>query len=243
MRTWLLALLYLAGPGLAWAWYHLGSRPPSVRHVLRPRPVVAGYTFDAQPVGAAAIETLATTNLINGSFRRGDEAFTVFAADWRAETAREMSVVQHTPDICWVGAGFRVLELGQPRSVTLELSGKPVPFECRVFQAPGAEVPEMTVWSTLVGGRFLEEGFRFSANTSTNNLGGEGALDRARVRGANMFLRALRLREPSNGSKQFVRFSLPVRDDWRAALKAIETFAPLWLELEDRPDGPTGARP
>lgn len=245
MRIWWLTLLYLAGPGLAWAWYHLGTRPPALRQALRPRPAIPGYTFEPRPVGAAAIEILATTNLFNGAFRRGDESFAVFAADWRAETAREMSVVQHTPDICWVGAGFRVLEMGQPRAVTIPISGTPVPFECRVFQAPGqgAAPPEMTVWTTLVGGRFLEEGFRFDAGSATNQPGGPTSLERARLRGANMFLRALRLREPSNGSKQFVRFSLPIREDWPSTLRAIEAFAPLWLDLQQRLDGtPAGDR-
>lgn len=224
--------LFLTGPALAWAWYHVGTPPPEVTYSVHPREHLPGYTFVPEPVTARAIDMLATTNFINGHFTRDTTRITVFAAFWSAETAKQMSVVSHTPDVCWVGTGFTALDLGQPKMVTLPVEPTPITFECRLFSPPQGGSPELTLWCTLLGGRFLEEGFRFDGDIGIDRDMGAGFYGSSRKRAVNFFLRAITERTPSNAKKQFIRFSTSLDgEDWPEVLDQLKAFAVDWLEV------------
>lgn len=238
MRLIPIIALFLLGPAGAWAWFHLGTRPPEEVYEFVVRTDAPGLKFTPLPVGEKEMDVLATTNLVNGEFSDGNHKVTVFAAEWSGESAKELSVVQHTPDICWVRVGFTPVDVGQPPSRTFEIDGVPVPFECRVFEIQGRR--ELTFWCTLLSGQFHEEGARFRP-AAGSYTGGSGAAEqgiRARLLAGSQFLSAVTRRQAADGTKQFVRFSTPIDAGWEAAQMRIAAQIPAWLGVhkESRAD-------
>ena len=227
----LVAVIFVAAVAGPWAWFNVRTPIPEKWLVFHPQHELSGLVFKNEPVEAEARETLATTNLLNGIYYNSDHRFYAFAADWLAKDARQMSVVQHTPDICWVGAGFELVDLGQPTTIPVNFGGQTVPFECRIFKVPKSEHYEMVFWCTLVSGQILEEGNRFvsrpEAGTAEERHNANG-----RLRAAAQFVRTVTGRLRGDGSKQFVRFSAPVVKDWKATAETLKQFAQKWLELE-----------
>lgn len=252
-RSWFPVLVVLAlfamSVGGAWGWFHLFPRRFATRLQLEVRRQVPGYMLTNDVLTAEVLDTLAvsTNDLLSGGFIRAQdstvgstERFSVFYAGWSARSAKEMSVVMHTPDVCWVGAGAVPVALGQPEWVEIDLGGASAPFECRVFELqPGHR--EMTLWCTLVNGQVYGEAYRFAApgtpvpGTSATPDAARAQVDAGRRVGGNQFLHAVRQRVPGTGEKQFVRFSSPVDGrDWRRALERLKVFGTAWLRLEVR---------
>ena len=140
-----------------------------------------------------------------------------------------MSVIQHTPDICWVGGGAKPADLGQPETVEVEIAGKTILFECRIFRmSPGLPL-EMTIWCALASGQVVTEGGRFSGEYADEWDRKRKDIYFSRIRAMNMFAQAVSQRLRSTGSKQFVRLSTSVEGDWRMTLLKLKEFAPKWL--------------
>ena len=232
LSIWPMTGLFAAAIAAAWAWFHVGVTPPEKSYVFHTRSEIPGYKFTAVPVGEEAQAILATTNLVNGQFEGpGKDRYTVFAADWAAK-GKQMSVLGHTPEVCWVGAGFQLMTLGEPPFMEIQLGGERISLECRVFRTPDGRSLEMVVWGSLLSGQPLEEGFRFQPDR-TQGAGSTANMNmNARTRSLNSFLRTLVSRQPGDGTKQFVRFSTPVSGDWKEALQRLERFAGQWLDLE-----------
>ncbi|HTI71395.1 MAG TPA: hypothetical protein VMF06_15595 [Candidatus Limnocylindria bacterium] len=227
----LLAIIFalaLLGP---WAWFNVATPIPAKWLVFHAQTKMSGYNFKPEVVAEEALETLATTNIVNGVYFNANNRFYAFAADWLAKDARQMSVVQHTPDICWIGAGFELAELGQPTSISLDLQGETVPFECRVFRVPQSGHHEMVLWCTLVSGQVLEEGNRFASHEDNSSQWRRSEIN-GRLRAASQFVRTVSGRIRGDGSKQFVRFSAPVTTNWKDSLQMLSQFASKWLEVE-----------
>ena len=197
--------------------------------------------FTPEPVSEAAQDVLATTNLFNGTFTGdGGRRVSAFLGVWSAENSKEMSVVSHTPDICWVGAGWTPVMARHPDQIELEFDGVRLPFECRTFRAPGSLHEELTVWCTLVNGRVSGDTGRFVALPEPGARREERQAPQARRLAGNQFLESLKHRSAGNGEKQFVRFSIRLDGDWERSLRQLQEFGQQWLALEvKRP--PTGA--
>ena len=225
-----LFLLFLAPVVGSRLWF---SKPPEaaggtfVAHVATN---LAHYSFKPVPIDENAMETLATTNIVNGDFRKGTTRITAFAADWMSKQAQQMSVVQHTPDVCWIQTGFKAVDMGQPGMVRLQFGTNQIGFECRVMVPPGGR-PELTLWCTLLNGRPIEEGFRFSNADLMKETGGQTKLS-SRIRGFNMLLGALRTRTRADGTKQFLRLSTSVERSWKDSLAELQDFATEWVRFE-----------
>lgn len=216
-----------------WAWFNINPRQHEVSYLFRVNPTLAGYEFKADPVDITATEILATTNLFNGTFTRDSrERFTVFEADWLEKNAREMSVVQHTPDICWVNSGAKPLDLGQPETTEIELNGEKITFECRIYEMRGIYAPEMTLWCALASGQVITEGGRFTGDTTDQWNKLQNSAKANRSRSANTFFAAVKMRIGADGTKQFVRFSTAVQGDWRVTLVQLKEFARKWIRVE-----------
>lgn len=223
-------------------WFAGGDHPVDAGLRLGFRPELTGYQCRRVEPTPQEREILATTNLFTGVYTNaGPDRFMGFFADWSATTAREMVVVQHTPDICWAGAGATVAELPQPRKVTLTLGGQPIEFECRVFQLPGVSEPEATIWCTLVGGRLFAEGAPWAREADAGEAGPERQKAAARRKSMEAFFETVRSRTPGNGSKQFIRISAPVRRDVETAIRAIVGFGEQWLTVENESGAGRGA--
>ncbi|MBN8246927.1 MAG: exosortase-associated EpsI family protein [Verrucomicrobia bacterium] len=232
MRLVLINLLFWVAAGGAWAWYHVAPPEPPVRYRLTPRPEIPELRFTPDPVGEAAAEILATTNLVNGSFMaRNGTRITAFLGTWSAENSKELSVVSHTPDICWVGAGWTPVMGRHPDRVEIELDGVRLPFECRTFRAPGSLHEELTVWCTLVNGRVTGETGRFVAPVEAGSRREERWALQGRRLASSHFFDALKNRSAGRGDKQFVRFSTRLDGDWQRSLKELQSFGQQWLSL------------
>lgn len=220
---------------LPWAWFFAGAPVARESVRLQPRATVRGWSFVAEPVSATAREILATTNLLQGHFLHpgpGVTRVSVFAAEWRARDGQAMGVVQHTPDICWVGGGWVPVALGQPERSTLRLGEVTLPFECRAFAAPGGTRRELVLWCTLVSGAPLAEQDRWAMETDARQ-DRQSRLDWVGRRTAvNQFLSNLAARRPATGEKQFVRLSVPVQENWGEGLERLRAFATEWLAAE-----------
>lgn len=228
-----MAGVFVVAVAAGWAWFHVGITPPEKSYSIHAKEAVAGYKFKTIPVGDQAVETLATTNLLNGVFEgQGNDRYIVFAADWQAKGKKGMGVIAHTPEICWVGAGFSLTHIGEPAFMDVEISGEKVPFECRVFRTPDQRSVEMVAWCSVVSGQWLEEGFRYQPDRAQEGSAKERQADNSRVRGVNSFVRALKTRQPGDGTKQFVRFSTGVGADWKESYARLQRFAREWLEVQ-----------
>jgi hypothetical protein len=226
------ALFFLAVSG-SWAWFHVAPPAPPVRLSFTATTNISGFKFRPEPIGEQAADTLATTNLFNGTFYgpKG-ERVTAFMGEWRADNSKELSVVQHTPDVCWVGAGWTASANDHPSQVKFEFGDEQIPFEVRTFKPPGGGFRELTVWCTLVNGQVYGELSRFTpleANSSVSPKMKSNETARRLVGG--QFLNAVRGRTAGSGDKQFVRFSAPLSGDWRPVLRDLQAFAQQWLTL------------
>lgn len=156
---------------------------------------------------------------------------TAFMGTWSAANSKELSVVSHTPDICWVGAGWKVVTREHPDRIELDWNGTRIPFECRTFRAPGSLHEELTVWCTLVNGRVTGETGRFVPPVDPGAPRLERQAAPARRLAGSHFLDSLRHRSAGTGDKQFVRFSTRLQDDWSASVRELTEFGQQWLTL------------
>jgi exosortase len=229
---WLLAVVaasFLAALSGAWAWFNLGARAAPVRYAFQLHNPVLGYTFKPDPVPESAIESLETTNLLNGRFIGDNEEIIAFAANWGPEA--DLNVVHHTPDICWVGVGWRSLDIGQPKTVSLLLNGKEMPFECRVFISPNGLSKQLVIWCTLLGGVVLDEGLRWSTEQAGMTAKSRST-DAGRRVAMNHFVAVLKDRIPADRRKQFLRLSSSFAGDhWEAGLKRLESFITHFVDM------------
>lgn len=233
----LLTVLFFGATGGAWAWYHVAPKRFAVSYRFAATNAVSGWTFRPEPVAEQAVEILATTNLFNGTFytERG-ERVTVFMGTWDANNPKQLSVVGHTPDVCWVGAGWKPVVAGHPEKLPLRYGTNTIPFEARTFLTPDGRSRELTVWCTLVSGQLFEETARFElkdekAGASRLELRDSGARHTVKSK----FLKAVGDRIPGDGTKQFVRFSTSAGSDWSASYALLGRFGERWLQLEAAP--------
>ncbi len=248
--AWPVLVVFFAFAGVvagAWAWFHVAPRQYEASYSLRARAGVPSFTYTNVVLTDAVLEALSISSnlVVNGTFTRTarkSERITVFLATWLAKSAREMSVVQHTPDICWVAAGAVPMSLGQPAQLEVRVGETSFPFECRLFRL-GERDLELSIWCTLVNGQPQPElavGAGSAPRELTNTPTGfedksrraDGA---ARRQAGSQFLNAIRNRIPGSGQKQFVRLSAPVHgENWATALQSVSEFAGKWLEVEVR---------
>jgi hypothetical protein len=230
---WMFGLAVLG----TWIGVKFRIRPPENQLFFAGRTELPGYRFQAVPLGQRVVEALATTNLLNGHFFDSrSNRVSVFQADWKAGDGDGGMVFGHTPEICWVGGGFRTVRLGEPSQVFMEHAGHRIPFQCRILTHPGLPTPEITLWAACIDGRWDDVLLGLSAD-----MGKPGTTLRSYVRDVRRTLStrwaavrrvALQPFEVS-GPKQFVRLSLPVTHEWPAALADLERFSQAWLVPAD----------
>jgi hypothetical protein len=260
LRTVSFSLAFIVSVMGAWAWFNVLQPPAPGLPEIVAATNVPGFKFDLTTLPQTAIAILETPEYINGTFYQSahdgnpsmvEAGFRVFAANWSPRRLLGLGVVQHTPDICWVGAGWLPVDLGQPEQVELELlalvaDGRrnaprslKVPFECRAFRSPDGRSKELVMWCTLVGGHVLPESSRFRASkTAVSAHPAENDQERQFAAGrrlsADYFVQAVRKRLRAQGAKQFFRLSASVDGDCTRTLKSLKEFGLQWLAIESR---------
>lgn len=233
IAPFLLGAAFLGATGAAWAWFHVAPKQFELSYEFQPCLVIPGWTFVPEPISEGARETLATTNLFNGIFTNATgERVTIFMGTWDAGNPSQMSVVAHTPDVCWVGAGWTPAQGDYPEKLNLSFGTNSLRFELRAFATPDRRSLEMTAWCTLVNGQVFEEPSRFrvdddAAHTARRARGAPGGRHNALANLKN----AIGKRIPGSGSKQFVRFSTASDRHMQASIERLQSFSSKWLEL------------
>jgi hypothetical protein len=206
-------LFGLAVMGTAlWAW--IPWPPPQDPVFLKARQEIPGYRFQPIPLGQQVAETLATPDLLNGQFWDArSNRVSVFHASWQPGQGTGAVVFGHTPELCWVGAGFSTLHLGEPSQVSWGFSGGSIPFQCRILQHPVLAAPEITLWAACLDGHWDEIVYGSPPNMTEGPATLSAYLQESWrtvvTRGASV-RRLLKRPLTQNARKQFVRFSHPV---------------------------------
>jgi EpsI family protein len=105
---------------------------------------------DTEEMKRAVVEMLNYDEAILRTYRQKDRTVSVYIAYWRPAKFHPRLVAQHTPDVCWTGAGWRMSDVAQ-LIVPLGFGGQTVPGESRVFEQGGQRL-KVVYWH-LVGGR------------------------------------------------------------------------------------------
>ena len=238
------APVWMFGLAVLGTWIGVQSRirPPQNPVFFIGRTEMPGYRFQSVPLGQQVAEMLATTRLLNGHFFDSrSNRVSVFQADWK-DGEGDGNALGHTPEICWVGGGFRTVRQGEPSQVLVELAGHRVPFQCRILTHPGLPTPEITLWAACIDGRWDDVLLGPPAD-----MGKPDTTLRSYVRdvGRTLSTRWAAVRRVAlqpfaiSGPKQFIRLSLPVTHEWPSALADLERFAQAWLVPTPQGVGPT----
>jgi hypothetical protein len=232
----LLAALFFICVGGAWFWVWHGQPSQSEALWFEARTHLEGLPFTPEALDPGTLAKLGTTNIVNGRFTN-DSPFesAVFLASWTAENGRNISLVEHTPDLCWPFIGWRPVELGQPNQIDISFQSLAMPFECRIFESAGGTRRELVVWCSLLGGKVMPELdlLRLSPKASTERYSDHGSRSvtvRRRLK-ITQFIGLITHRLPTQGNRQMVRFSLPLNADWHEGLEQVAAFGPQWLGL------------
>jgi hypothetical protein len=209
-----------------------------------------GWNYHAIAIDSSAERLLVADRLINGEFRKPDRGavpIRVFGARRFKEDPKEIGLFVHTPDRCWVQGGWNLAPVS-PDHVEVELHGRKVGFERRVFQVMGQQ--ELVYFAGLVGGQTLP--YRLDHNFSVSRrVVASGANDR--VTQANRWndsvlwkrvVDSFLSRRPLLGPKQFLRISTPIQSgNIEAADQRLREMLPIWLKPEELPMTTPTARP
>ena len=175
-----------------------------------------GWDFHSGQVDAQAERLLVADQLTAAEFNpkgHPEEPVRVLSARRNREDPREIGLFVHTPDRCWVQAGWTLVPT-HPDLVQVDLQGRSIGFERRLFRI--GDRFELVYFTGLVAGQTLP--YRLDHNLSVSlRVLAEGAEDR--THGANRWNDSLLWRRvwdsflsrrPLLGPKQFLRVSTPV---------------------------------
>ncbi len=125
---------------------------------LLPNPdQIPGWTIEHQPIAdtpelrAKVDQELNYDDAIFAVYTKGNQRISVYVAYWSPGKMPHRLVATHTPDVCWVGAGWRATESSS--HLSLEVGG-PVktlkPCESRVMELNG-NTEHVLFWHLLDG--------------------------------------------------------------------------------------------
>ncbi len=229
-----LGVLFILATGGAWAWFNISPKQFPVSYHFNPRPDIPGWTFSPDPISEQARDILSTTNLFNGFYTNASGArITAFMGTWDANNPKQMGVVGHTPDVCWVGAGWEPVSGGHPDKINVRFGTNSIPFEARTFLTPDKRSRELTSWCTLVSGQvFAEEGRFELSDDAKAKVGAARRASGSRHSLRSKLTKSILERIPGTGAKQFVRFSTSSGGDPEASFALLQDFGAKWLELQ-----------
>ena len=213
------------------------------------QPQLNEWEFKEEMLSKSVMDRLGHGNIKNGFYinRKSGEKFSFFLGEWDPDNTRQMSVVSHTPDVCWVGAGWKPVNLGQPNKTIFKLaldseSESEIPvtkeklyfLETRVFEHALTHQKELAMWFTIIDGRIIDEPNLIDLENSENNLISAGktfAAFRNSQNSAHRFLTAMKERRTWSGKKLFYRVSVPVYEqNWELSYLNIKDWIPYWFK-------------
>jgi hypothetical protein len=200
------------------------------------------WSYVEIPLTKEVLNKLGNGEIKNGVFSNTQSGIQVryFLGKWDPSNPKQMAVVSHTPDICWVGAGWKPVNLGQPNT-TYILPGSSnsveeknndiigIEFQTRVFEHVLSKERELAMWCTLVDGRPIRE--PKVLNDSQTFLGKSvfkrvlGSFRNSQL-AVHRFYTALVERKAWTGPKSFLRISTPLnQNQWSSEYENLIEFA------------------
>jgi hypothetical protein len=225
--------------GLLWIfprfWYNqTGS---GARRWLSERKDVPGWSYRAIPVDESAEKILVADRMFSAEYTNslGTEIH-VFSAKRYDEKANEIGLFIHTPDRCWVEAGWRCDPEAEPSFKEVDLDGAPVTVERRVFDLKGRR--ELVYFFGMQDGRPLP--YRLDHYLSTSRrFSTQGDKKRELVRASDLHFwgrlwESFKSRREVRGPKQFVRVSTMLgAEEVGSADERLDNFLKQWLVPAD----------
>jgi hypothetical protein len=126
---------------------------------------VAGWTIVDEPIAQTAEMQRAVGELLNfddallRSYQRGALRFEVYAAYWKPGKMSERLVAGHTPDVCWVAAGWTPVSRGTPATLDEASADAWLPSggQYRVFKDTRGAERRVVFWH-VAGARRIDYG-------------------------------------------------------------------------------------
>lgn len=141
----------------------LGSRPPpekifygTVKDLLPTIDGLSGWTVEYHPIADTPEMKAKVTELLNyddavfAVYRKGTARLSVYIAYWAPGKMSHRLVAGHTPDVCWVGGGWKILEAKSKVVLTNGQSGRVLPAEKRAMAING-RIEHVVFWHLLDG--------------------------------------------------------------------------------------------
>jgi hypothetical protein len=157
--VWVAALVLLVGIGaVAFAGGRVRERTHrgSIIGVLPSAAELAGWSVEFIPVAdtpetqAKVAELLNYDEAVFAIFRKGTHRLSVYAAYWSPGKMPHRLVASHTPDVCWVVAGWKVLATHSNVVLVGSTGGPLMPGEQRTMMFAG-RVEHVVFWHLLDG--------------------------------------------------------------------------------------------
>jgi len=109
---------------------------------------------ESPEIKAAVAELLNYDDAIQFNYEKAGVSVMIYAAYWRPEKMSYRAIQSHTPDQCWIGAGWELKER-MPASVSYGEGSKSLPVAGRIFQLKGVEMK--VLFCHLLGGRVVQQ--------------------------------------------------------------------------------------
>jgi hypothetical protein len=135
--------------------------PPALKAALPTE--LAGWTTVDLPIADTAEMQRAVGELLNfddallRSYRRGGQQFDVYAAYWRPGKMSERLVAGHSPDVCWVAAGWSLMSWETPVALLVSGAWVPAAGQYRVFKDTRGSMRWVVFWH-VAGDRRIDYG-------------------------------------------------------------------------------------
>lgn len=129
----------------------------SVKDLLPTEAGMPGWKVEYLPIAdtpemqAKVSEILNYDDAVYAVYTKGSERISIYIAYWTPGKMSHRLVAGHTPDVCWVKAGWSVLDRGDSPTVRSAKASQILPGEWRVMALRGSK-EEVLFWH-IVGGK------------------------------------------------------------------------------------------
>lgn len=238
-RSWFSVLFFCLGILGPASWNYLPRKSLTDPVFITPRRHVQGFYFHEVRLSPKESDTLGTTNILNGHFfNTSSNRVSIFHAHWEPGTSSAPSAFGHTPELCWTGSGFRIVQLGQPTEVLLRLSDRFILFQCSIFTHPTLSKPEVVLWTAGMDGNWSDFNLKSYINFDINPPANISYIEKHRRSIAVQWALVSQMERnyfTRNSQKEFIRFSQSLNADWQTVVGNLENFAQQWLALKSQP--------
>lgn len=217
-------------------WVELRLKTRSKTQRIKAMNILSNYNYQPINPGKNTEIILETTNILNGHFfDYRSNRYSVFHAIWEKGEGLGGNVLAHSPDMCWIGAGFQPLNIGSPTIVSLEFNKIYIECECRVMLLPDKESREIAIWFATVDGSFYPPIGKQNGDKNQLAPHQKQIFDNLFNPILNRCLQFTHLLlDPIsiNSEKQYFRISKRFDGDWNDEIQEVQKFAQDWIVID-----------